>query len=216
MMKSSFGRTFRIVFCVHLGVLCVLMLLPCFYRWFRPKKLATIPIGVVLHEEAPTQKKVEKDPAPRQKEEKKKKRKTEISDKIVKRRKTREESKTVSADEVKRRLLSGDEKSKISTSSQDEDAIYFDIVRRAMYRAWIQPESLAVEGLTTKAMIQLANDGTVISGKVIRPSGNGVMDASVKSALASVKRIPGLSASFLATHREITVDFELSGPDALR
>ncbi len=109
-----------------------------------------------------------------------------------------------------RRILNTDAKfGKGSPITQE--LLYFEMVRQILYRAWDQPGSLGVVGLSTRVELTVGADGTILSSRMVGPSGNTVMDNSVMQAVRSVRRLTGVPGDFLSSHRRITVAFELTG-----
>ena len=109
-----------------------------------------------------------------------------------------------------RRLLNGD--SRFGDGSPvSQEFVVLDMVRQAMYRAWNQPTDIGIAGLVTKVELTFSSDGAILSSRMISSSGNKTMDGSVMRAVQSVRRVPGLPASFLSSHRRIPVSFELTG-----
>lgn len=89
---------------------------------------------------------------------------------------------------------------------------YFAVVRNAFYEAWQRPTASEVPpGTTVLVSIRVLRDGTVKEHRVVRASGNAVMDASVIRAVESVRRLQALPAQYRGEHRDITVLFELAG-----
>ena len=113
-------------------------------------------------------------------------------------------------DEQLRRVLNSDIQLGQGAALSEED-LYLDLVRQTMYKVWAQPTSVSIDGLVTKVDISLQLDGSISERRLVRPSGNATMDASVMKAANSVSRIPGLPGSFIQKHRTITVAFELTG-----
>jgi TonB family protein len=84
------------------------------------------------------------------------------------------------------------------------------MVRQIMYEAWVQPSGLANAGNPTVAVtIRVQRDGTISTWDITRPSGNTLMDESVKKAVQSVRRLRPLPPQFIGGTRDITITFEL-------
>ena len=109
-----------------------------------------------------------------------------------------------------RRLLNGDTRFG-DGSPVSQEFVVLDMVRQAMYRAWNQPTTIGIAGLVTKVELTFSSDGAIIGSRMVNSSGNKTMDASVMQAVQSVRRVSGLPASFLSSHRRIPVSFELTG-----
>ena len=109
-----------------------------------------------------------------------------------------------------RRLLNGE--SRFGDGSPiSQEFVVLDMVRQAMYRAWNQPTDIGIAGLVTKVELTFNSDGSIVSSRLLAGSGNKTIDASVMQAVQSVRRVNGLPASFLSSHRRIPVSFELTG-----
>ena len=92
---------------------------------------------------------------------------------------------------------------------------YLAQVRAVMYDAWQQPSALAGKrGLVTRVLVRVRQDGQIVQKKMADPSGNGLMDTSVMTAVESVKNLPELPLGFGGAYKDITIDFELedTGP----
>ncbi|MCX7869884.1 MAG: TonB C-terminal domain-containing protein, partial [Terrimicrobiaceae bacterium] len=80
------------------------------------------------------------------------------------------------------------------------------------YSQWDQPTSIFADGtrFVTTVQIRIEPDGTISSARIVRGSGNVVMDQSVEAALARVQRIealpPGLAGAGAYT---VNIAFEL-------
>jgi TonB family protein len=60
-------------------------------------------------------------------------------------------------------------------------------------------------------MVRLSFDanGTILSSKIVKPSGNAELDASVLTAVRSVPRVHGLSQSFLSSYATVSIEFKV-------
>ncbi len=59
---------------------------------------------------------------------------------------------------------------------------YFD-------RAWVRPQDGSLEDATAVARVTIARDGTVIAKRIIKPSGDAAVDASVRRTLDRVNSV---------------------------
>ncbi|HZL80215.1 MAG TPA: TonB C-terminal domain-containing protein, partial [Candidatus Limnocylindrales bacterium] len=59
-------------------------------------------------------------------------------------------------------------------------APYKDAIGSIYYNAWTPPDDVANDDSNTKVSITIARDGTIISSRIITPSGDSRMDASVQ------------------------------------
>ncbi|MBL7076511.1 MAG: TonB family protein [Kiritimatiellae bacterium] len=221
---KGFGHNLRIVTVVHIIIVIGLSVMSgC--RWlFRPKPKEVIPIeftvevaGELAQEPAPV---VEPDPppaptpapvpAPRPPDPPPKKpprKKIETSQKRV-RRGGSDRKPTLSAEEIQKLLDQGARPSD-RTRIPDADARGFARVRAAFYEVWVQPSRAEVGGEAVETIIVLGTGGKVISGRISRPSGNAVLDNSVRRALNAVKQVTGLPSGFEKRHREISIAFRV-------
>lgn len=92
-----------------------------------------------------------------------------------------------------------------------QDGAYKEMVRQILYRAWDQPGSLGVVGLSAHIELTVTPDGRIQASRLVSGSGNAIMDNSVMQAVHSVTRLNGIPADFLARHHNLTVAFELTG-----
>ena len=89
-----------------------------------------------------------------------------------------------------------------------------DALATIYYNAWVTPEGVANDEADTLVKITVARDGTVISSRIITPSGNAKIDDSVRRALnrvSSVGPLPDQSKS----EQEFTLDFNLKTKQSL-
>lgn len=117
---------------------------------------------------------------------------------------------TLSAEEI-RRLLDDGATPSDHTNVPDADARSLESIRRRLYGVWEQPSAAEAGAAVAEGRLRFHPDGSVISAELSKPSGNEVLDASVRHALRSVSRIEGLSASFLKRHPVVTVSFRVEG-----
>jgi len=85
-------------------------------------------------------------------------------------------------------------------SSSVAYANYASAVRSIYDEAWTLPDHIASDEENTKVSITIASDGTVITARIVTPSGDANVDASVQRALERVK--------FIAPFPEGTTDKE--------
>lgn len=80
------------------------------------------------------------------------------------------------------------------------------------YNAWRQPAS--APELATKVSVSIARDGTVISARIVSPSGDSVVDKSVQETIERVKFAAPLPESSSEESRTVIVNFKTQPPDA--
>jgi len=91
----------------------------------------------------------------------------------------------------------------------------FDSVERVLYQrlytAWNQPSGMsASSGHFVQAEVELRRDGSVASSRVIRSSGHGAMDQSVRNALNAVTYVAPLPPEFRGQTHSFRIRFELT------
>lgn len=112
-------------------------------------------------------------------------------------------------EEIRRRLALGARAGSYNSAIPSEEARSFGLIYQALYQAWAQPSKESVGSQSVTASIRLELDGRVADRQLVSRSGIADFDASVQAALNAVDRIPGLTVSFLQSHRVVTVLFEV-------
>ena len=85
---------------------------------------------------------------------------------------------------------------------------YKDALATIYYNAWVTPEGAANDEADAIVKITVARDGTVVTSRIVTPSGDTKVDDSVRRALnrvSSVDPLPDQSKS----EQEFTIDFNL-------
>ncbi|MGO8925655.1 MAG: TonB family protein [Limisphaerales bacterium] len=88
-------------------------------------------------------------------------------------------------------------------------APYDDAVKSIYWHAWIPPEDTASDAAITKATVTIASDGTVLSARIITPSGDASVDKSVQRALDRVTFIAPFPEGAKDKERTYTIKFDL-------
>lgn len=88
-------------------------------------------------------------------------------------------------------------------------------VKSAYDRAWHLPDSVTDEGATAEATVVIARDGTVISARISKPSGNSGLDASVRRTLDRVKWAAPLPATEKENQRTVPINFNVGAKRGL-
>jgi TonB family protein len=117
-------------------------------------------------------------------------------------------AKKVSSAEVKK-MLGATPLTSTHTGPAVNDATYKSIVRQTFYDAWEQPSYEDVGGSTATVSIRLQKDGTIVGRALVVSSGSAILDASAMRGARAVKRIPGLTAEFVARHQEVRIAFKV-------
>ncbi|MBV9008382.1 MAG: TonB family protein [Verrucomicrobia bacterium] len=90
---------------------------------------------------------------------------------------------------------------------------YGDMLHDRFYRAWTQPQSVVASGAKFSALarIRIEKDGRVSGFKVVQPSGNVLVDQSVREVGGKVRQVdalpPGIGSS---GHYDVNINFELN------
>jgi hypothetical protein len=224
---KGLAHSLRVVTAVHVVIVLGLALMSGCRMLFRPKPLQTIPIEFTVEVPAAPAQAAAPDPAPdpvivpppvrdavalpqppRTPPKKPPRRRIETSRRRVTRHAETERQTKLSPEEIERLLAEGARPSD-RTRIPDADARGFARVRAAFYDVWVQPSRAEVGGLTAEAAIVFGTGGRVISGRLSRPSGNAVLDNSVRRALNAVRQVTGLPNGFVERHREMSVAFRV-------
>ena len=85
-------------------------------------------------------------------------------------------------------------------------ANYATVVKSVYEQAWILPNDVS-DGANTKVSVTIASDGTVISARIIIPSGDAGLDASVQRTLERVKSIAPFPEGATEKERTYIINF---------
>lgn len=97
-------------------------------------------------------------------------------------------------------------------SSDDFPGWYYQDVYERFHAAWEQPGVGAVpHGTKATVRIRVARDGAVTQRRLTGRSGNQVMDDSIERAMNTVQRLRPLPDTYRGAHRDIDIEFELTG-----
>ncbi len=86
-------------------------------------------------------------------------------------------------------------------------ANYASAVKSIYDQAWTLPSSVANDDENTRISVTIANDGTVISARIVTPSGDANLDASVQQTLERVKFIAPFPEGTTDKERTYTISF---------
>ena len=76
------------------------------------------------------------------------------------------------------------------------------------YRTWVVPDGLTDDNVKTEVSVTIARDGTVVSSRITRSSGNAAVDRSVQVTLDRVKRVAPLPDDAKENQRTVTISFK--------
>jgi protein TonB len=88
-------------------------------------------------------------------------------------------------------------------------APYDQAVQSIYWHAWKPPQDTASDAAVTKATVVIASDGTVLSARIIKPSGDASVDRSVQQALDRVTYIAPFPEGAKEKQRTYTIKFDL-------
>jgi periplasmic protein TonB len=88
-------------------------------------------------------------------------------------------------------------------------ANYAQVVKSIYEQAWTPPDDTASDDANIKVRVTIGSDGTVISARVIGPSGDASVDTSVRNTLERVQFIEAFPAGSSDTERTYIINFNL-------
>jgi outer membrane biosynthesis protein TonB len=216
-MGPHFYRNLRIVALIHVAVVIVL----CFTAFrrcvVRREPERTVPVEFLVEvppapeaeaapvAEPPPTPPPERAPAPRERK------KIEISRKRVTRTTGRSTpAKPLSEEEIRKLLAQGARPADRTVVPPDEASRSLALIRQAFEAAWHPPGAEGIDVSEVSVRIRFTADGTVVQRDLVAPSGNEVLDASVRQALAAIRQVKGLSTAFLEDRGHVvTIAFEV-------
>jgi outer membrane biosynthesis protein TonB len=90
---------------------------------------------------------------------------------------------------------------------------YGNMLHDRFYREWAQPTTVVASGakLSALARIRIEKDGRISDFKIVRPSGNVVVDESVETVGKKVTRVDALPAGIgSGGHYDVNINFALN------
>jgi TonB family protein len=88
-------------------------------------------------------------------------------------------------------------------------ANYKDVIATIYYEAWTPPGNADNDEANTKVSVTIADDGTVISARIVTPSGDTHVDASIQRTLERVTFIAPFPKDAVEKERTYTINFNL-------
>jgi TonB family protein len=88
-------------------------------------------------------------------------------------------------------------------------ANYAQVVKSVYEQAWTPPDDTASDDANIKVRVTITSDGTVISARVIAPSGDASVDTSVRNTLERVQFIAPFPSGSTDTERTYIINFNL-------
>jgi TonB family protein len=94
-------------------------------------------------------------------------------------------------------------------NSSASSANYAQVVKSIYEQAWTPPADTASDDANIKVRVTIASDGTVISARVISPSGDASVDVSVRNTLERVQFIEPFPPGTADKERTYIINFNL-------
>jgi TonB family protein len=88
-------------------------------------------------------------------------------------------------------------------------ASYRDAIASIYYEAWAPPGAADNEEANTRVSVTIANDGTVITARIVTPSGDAKVDASIQRTLERVTFIAPFPKGAVEKERNYIINFNL-------
>jgi TonB family protein len=88
-------------------------------------------------------------------------------------------------------------------------ANFLQAVKTVYENAWIVPDGVTDDSATTEASVTIARDGTVVSSKITRSSGNAEADRSVQRTLDRVRFAAPLPDDAKENQRPVDIKFSV-------
>ena len=97
----------------------------------------------------------------------------------------------------------------VSTGSGPSVAAFGDILRTIYFNNWHEPSDAASDDGIVKVTVTIARDGTVISGRITKSSGDPAVDRSVQRTLENVTFIKAFPEGWKEAQRQFQLSFSL-------
>jgi len=94
-------------------------------------------------------------------------------------------------------------------------ANFLQAVKSVYQRTWIVPDGITDENATVAVSVTIARDGTVVSSRITRSSGNAAVDRSVQVTLDRVKVAAPLPDDAKENQRTVGINFNVAAKRAL-
>ena len=89
-------------------------------------------------------------------------------------------------------------------------ANFLQAVKSRYQQAWIVPDGITDDNATVAASVTIARDGTVMSARITRSSGNAAVDRSVQVTLDRVKWAAPLPDDAKEDQRTVSINFNVA------
>ena len=116
------------------------------------------------------------------------------------------QTKKLTEEQLKKELSSDNSATSYTLSDEQKNMVR---IRNALYLAWQQPSKEAVGDANVTLQISFDSNGNIISRKLVRSSGNKILDDSVLYGASKVNSIPGLTKEFVKRNKKVTILFRV-------
>ena len=103
----------------------------------------------------------------------------------------------------------------VASGSGPSVAAYSDILRTIYFNSWLEPSDATMEDAIVKVSVTIANDGSVISARITKSSGDAAVDRSVQHLIDSVPFIKAFPADWKERQKEFKLSFSLKAKRSL-
>lgn len=100
----------------------------------------------------------------------------------------------------------------VAAKSSGEFNWYGNMLHDRFYKEWAQPTTVVASGakLSAVARIRIEKDGRISDFKIVRSSGNVVVDESIESVAKRVTKVDALPSGLGGDHYDVNINFELN------
>ncbi len=103
----------------------------------------------------------------------------------------------------------------VATGSGPSVAAFGDILRSIYFNNWREPSDATSEDAVVKATVTVARDGSVISARITKSSGDPAVDRTVQRTLENVTQIAPFPESWKESQRQFQLSFSLKAKRSL-
>lgn len=103
----------------------------------------------------------------------------------------------------------------VSTGTGRSVGAYSDILRSIYFNSWREPSDATMEDAIVKVSVTIASDGSVISARITKSSGDSAVDKSVQHLIDSVPFIRAFPEDWKEKQKEFKLSFSLKAKRSL-
>ena len=97
----------------------------------------------------------------------------------------------------------------LPTGSGPSVAAFGDILRTIYFNNWHEPSDATSDDAVVRVTVTIARDGSVISGRITKPSGDRAVDRSIEQTLRNVTFIKAFPSDWKESQRQFQLNFSL-------